>query len=457
MLANIKKLNQYQISLIICFVFFVLMHLLTFAIYGDDAYYCNILGKTPLWQWLVWRYYNWSSRLFIDAITVIVAANFGVWQLLDILMWMILYINLHYLCFGKNRSSKSYLLLLLIMAYPFAHMGSSGWIATTVNYLWPISILLYPLNALVHVYREDLEVIHWYQYVLYIVAIFFGCSNELGAFISFSCFVTLWIVMMKKNKKISKWCFISAILISAANLIFIFTCPGNATRMIIEVENFMPEFEQLSLVRIIVLNYIAIFEHFVSKPSALFFLICGIILAGTIKNTKHLWKRFIAAIPIIMDIFFTLYYFILQHIVKIKSADYAAPATINLSQYEFTEQIVLFIVFTVVIVAFVAASYWALEDMAIFSITMFLLILGFCSRMAVGLSPTMFASGNRVYFFFYVAIIISIVLLIERLQLMEIIFYRNLIYLCCVGGIILNIYWVLRVAMFYSYAFNRPT
>ena len=63
----------------------VLHIIMTFI--GDDIGYANVLSNQSLADFISFRYHEWSSRLIIDCITVILAKeNYIVWKILDIIL-----------------------------------------------------------------------------------------------------------------------------------------------------------------------------------------------------------------------------------------------------------------------------------------------------------------------------------------------------------------------------------
>lgn len=119
--------------------------------FGDDLVYEGIWGREPLFQFLQGRYADWSSRIWIEAAMMpLTAANPWVWRILDVVMILLLLRSAAWL-FGMGKEIAAQLLLFcMIWTIPFFSLSSAGWITTTVNYLWPMTVglvAMYPLKC----------------------------------------------------------------------------------------------------------------------------------------------------------------------------------------------------------------------------------------------------------------------------------------------------------------------
>ena len=70
--------------------FFILMLALhkIMGFIGDDIWYSKVLSRYTLPDFLSYRYYEWSGRLVIDAITIILTKeSYLVWKILDTILY----------------------------------------------------------------------------------------------------------------------------------------------------------------------------------------------------------------------------------------------------------------------------------------------------------------------------------------------------------------------------------
>ena len=145
-------------SVVLCIIFFAIIHILINAISDDDVVFQNTLSRMSLFEYLKYDYENWASRLILDGIwIVLLELPMVVWKILDTLVMALLFYDLHEICFGKNKKSLSVALLMVLCCYPFAHMGSAGWLVTTTNYTWPLSVGLLAVVSLFWIVQKSIR------------------------------------------------------------------------------------------------------------------------------------------------------------------------------------------------------------------------------------------------------------------------------------------------------------
>ena len=116
------KLTQFIKNNLPIIGFFILMLALhkIMAFVGDDIHYAKILSNQSLSSFLTFRYYEWSSRLIIDCITVILAKeNYLIWKILDIILYTLgVYLLIKFI----NKDNNKYITIIgvsLFLMYPF--------------------------------------------------------------------------------------------------------------------------------------------------------------------------------------------------------------------------------------------------------------------------------------------------------------------------------------------------
>lgn len=399
---------------IICIIFFLFLHSFMNMKIEDDNTFQNTLHDMGLLPYMFKGYFTWSSRVLINGVDIIfMAAPMWVWQIMDVAMVLLLFYELQQICYDRFQNPTPFVLLGLLCSFQLTHMSNAGWIATTINYLWALAIGLYCINALFGINRG--KPYKWYQYMLFVAAFLFGCSSELMAAIIFSSFVAAHFVYLTKKIKFPKWYIIGGEVTSAIILIIHLISPGEHKRAIREMEKFIPEYEFLSVLDKIRLNYIATFAHFISKPNVLFFLFCLILIIGVVIKQKSIAKRLVSCIPMAICGIGTLYYFIMQQ-KGLKKDGYDDPLLYCTNSYERIEQISMIIIFTILIITIALTLYWIVEDKFLYGELMLVFAQGFATRMVVSFSPTMYASSTRIYIYLYFSFIFVIATLIELLK-----------------------------------------
>lgn len=408
--------NKYKVIIMwfAAIVFFSFLHVFMNMKIEDDNTFQNALHDGGIIKFVIDEYFTWSSRILINMVDeIFMALPMWVWQIADVIIILLLFYELQQICYDKFNNPTTFVLLGLLCSFRFTHMASAGWIATTINYLWPLAIGLHCINALFGI--NSGKKYKWYQYVVIIAAFLFGCSSELITVIIFSSFIVAHLVYLFKKIEFPKWYIIGGEVVGLISLIIHMTCPGSKARTIREIERFMPEFDSLSVLDKLKLNYIATFTHFISKPNVLFFLVCFLIMIGIFVKYNSVMKRLISCIPLVICIMGTIYYFLMQQ-KGIKEKGYDDPILHCTSRYENIEQMIMLIVFTILILSIVTNLYWIVMDRFLYMELLFVLALGFATRMALSFSPTMFASSTRIYTYLYFSLIFISAVLVELLK-----------------------------------------
>lgn len=408
--AREKIKERFPIAIII--VFFVLLHLMTTINYGDDIVFAQYLDNYGLVECLKSRYMTWSSRILCEAIIVILCRMPAIiWTTIDILMMVLLYEQLvKFIGIQKDYYLKLHLAALLC-SYPFVHMGSAGWVATSVNYLWPLAIGMLPIVDLVEVLNG--KKIKRGKYALDMLCLIFVCNQELMLGVVLCSFLIAGGILLKR-KQYSTYP-ILGIIIACSWLIFILTTPGNAMRANIEIKTNMPMFNDLSLGRKLSICMADTMMHFVSIPNVLFFIFTGLLSVICFQKCKSRLIKIASCIPIVSGGILTAYYtykkILVQHQLK-----YSHPSIICLDIRTLLSQgaLVLGLIFIMGIGSYIVSC--SISDKTKKIKVLLALGAGVATRLILLFSATMIASGTRTFWYMYIGIIIASVCLIEELR-----------------------------------------
>lgn len=472
-----EKKNIYGIMMIVNLIFFAAMHATFVGFTNDDSYFVILRSEyNSLIDLLVFRYQTDSSRVLSEAILfTLIKCPFIIWQIFDVGICVLIYHCLATLFVDDKYSMDNVWVFMAFASYPFMHVGSAGWICTTLNYLWPLATLLY---ALVVAKRRSkgLE-IGVVRYILAFVCIIFTANCEMPATVLVMVFALVLLYGIREKRSI--WYEISAVVIGIAGVVFALSAPGNDERTAMEAANWMPEFFDLSIFEKARLCSVFVFEHYVAIPDVIFFLFALVLVFAGVRKKNKWWENGIAILPLGIDVLFTGYYFVKDFILGHKTTyDYSYPAiymtdsATKFLQLSEVAGLVLFIlasIYTLCLVlaraekfndgvsentqeisaekatnkktsvttSQVRADFWKKNYDAIWSIWM--LATGFAVRMALMLSPTMFSSWHRTLIFMYFAFLYSALLVMKKCRLMEKKWMRIIIIGVLVIGIIVNL------------------
>lgn len=387
-----KEMTFYGISLLVLVCF----HLLIQNFYADDIFFEKI-ELINIFDWLVSRYYTWSSRIFIEFILVLMLKMpYIIWCIINSLMMILISYCISYL-FTKNTFKNKFLALLFVCLYPFYKMSGAGWYATTLNYLWPMSLGLFSFipikNALLKKNNNKL------MCVFYSLSIIFACNHEQMCTLILA-FYLLFILFLYKQQKLNKY-ILFQFLLAFLSIIYILTCPGNDARLSSEILSWYPEFENFSIIQKCIVGFLSTISRIILRLEVPFVL----LLIGNIYLLSHdkLLLKLNSYIPIFLIVIFRTFDFFLTRLniyeTKIISFDSSMILIIMLSS--------ILIISILISLYFI---FYKLKGNLKFFVPL-IFISGLLSRLILTFSPTVYASGDRTFIFFDFSIIIILILI----------------------------------------------
>jgi len=294
-------------------------------------------------------------------------------------------------------------------------MATAGWIATTVNFTWPLAFAMFALLTVKRLW----EGVHIpaYRWALYIVAVLYASDAEqaLMVLIVIIAVLVVYQVYKKAAKSLQyKTALYSTMIFLAARLIFTLTAPGNHVRL--HTDHYLvPGFANLSLWQKLTLSFELTAMHYIFFTLALFPFFALFLCIVVWKSHKNIIKRTIAAIPLGISL--------------VLSAGMAVNAVLfawdNLEHYEgwfidafivisipgWSGSTLLFMLFficllyTLYLSCLKATDRWLLIG---------IMLLGIMSQLILGLSQSLYGSALRTFIYAAFAIIICAVYLYEN-------------------------------------------
>lgn len=451
-----KKLWMEKRAEIFLLAFFGVFHIFMHTDYWDDAYFMKIWPQYggDLVSYTKMRYEVWSSRIFIEmALAGIAALPNVVWKAADVGMVLLLFWDLKWFLkniFGIGDTKTSRLLALFLCAYPFSTMACTGWMATTMNYLWVVSLGLYAGNRMLGVAVKG-EKPSALQTVLAVLAALYAASFESMAAMLFaaSLLAVCWQAGKKREKvPVILWLLLA---VSAGMLLYILRCPGNRLRPLKDADIWMPEFFELTLPDKIRMGTVTAFMHFVSIPSPIFFIVSALCLAGAVWKKEKGVYRVLAACPVMLDMGWSLY-FLGCYLRGSRVFTYQVPKPLLTGGADTREQIALLVCLAVWMGTFLTSVYRICTQKRRFFISLAVLAAGCIPELVVGLTPTVVTSMLRTVIYLYMAFILIGVCLWSELRPL---FDGKkaagaALYVCLGAGIMLNVLQLVRHLLVYG-------
>ena len=298
---------NYNIKKYFPFVLFVGAMLILHAIMGfngDDIKYAKVLANQSLVDYIHYRYYNWSSRVIIDGLLVILTRyNMIIWKILDIIIYTF---GVYYIIklVNKNYSKKmAYFGILLFLMYPFYEMASAGWISTTLNYSWCFAFGMISFIPLI--YEAHGEKVNKYIYIISFLALLYAANQEQSGALVFG-FNLLYLLNSVINKKSINKFNLMATAVALISLIFILTAPGNSIRFAHEAAFWYPEFVNFTIIEKSYLGLVTTFGTLIEQKIIfpLFYIILS-VYAIIKSNNKYL--KYFCYFNIFLILFITIF------------------------------------------------------------------------------------------------------------------------------------------------------
>jgi len=399
----LKDYHTYILLFIVVFLYFFLEGKPSY----DDIWFSEVGSTMSLNEFIVFRYFNWTTRLIIEAVMILLLKLQDiVWAILSALMVVLIYYSMQYLLWRNTRYKAiiSYIgLILMILFVWLSPLSETGWYATTLNYLWPMAMFFYSMTLFKDIVNNDKVLMK--KKVCGLLAIIFASNQEQVAALMFGYFVLSMAVYMWKYKKVSGELLGLGVAICLM-LVFHVTGPGNVHRSISEINSWYPSYNSFSFGDKVFLGILSTISGIMCRNGAIIFL-CTLLMALTVcwGSKCGVINKIIVFIPSLIIIFklvsnkfpssgiYTRVYGAIQLFGDtVQKADlYSVNALIT-------------IIMGVLYFGVYAYSMWLLFGKRVF-FSYIVLSSILCSRIMMGFSPTVFASGDRTFLFVYIGMV----------------------------------------------------
>lgn len=427
-------------------IFFILVALTHFTVrlYNDDEYFAKALDDTTIIEFLCFRYEQWTSRIIIEFFLILLTRVPLIWGVLNTLIFLISgYSLIQLLSLDKKKDSCCCALVLgSFFLIPAVAYNGAGWIATTLNYLWPCGLALFAIVPAKKILCKE-KVNRW-EFVLSIPALVIASNMELVCAFLFAIVLLCMLIYFFQHKRVNFY-FVLQILLLSFMLLFIFSCPGNFARSVSEVQTWFPEYDTLSLFRKFEIGLRSTLFQFIFEPNLLFLCFTLLLLTAMLAKHKNVALCAVASIPLLSSIFsFGLKLFsymginYFSNLMALKGG-LTQIETESVSVNPGTWLSSLFCLFIYAVILLMIVN---LFDKRYAFILIYILLTGFATRMAMSLSPTILTSGIRTFWLMMLAIVFCMGALVKLLVYMQY-KYRNVIFIIigCIEACAVLLFW----------------
>ena len=410
---KLKRIVLYWLPYGILFFMMLAVHL-NIDKSADDMWFEKILDSQNMFAFLKERYLIWSSRVIIEAILInMTHISIMFWRVLDTFFMVgIAWVIAQLIDEKNNRISWTSCIFCLI--YPFNHMSGAGYMACTINYIWPLFFVLLSFYLLKRIITG--KRIYIWDYPLSIISLVVGANSEQGAAILFGGYILVISYWLIKKKKVPVIVIVQFIVV-VAELVFIISCPGNSVRKSSEITTFFPEYNNLGILRLIEMGITSALYHFVFLKNFVgaFFTMALWLKARDFAETTS--KKLVCATPFVISISFSIFsdifYGLFPQVSYFKESLTRYGTYLTDSKNSILPCLLYAInILTILYGVFLLKKENEKEAFLILGI----LILGFGSRFMMCFSASIWVSGNRTYLYMYFALIIATIYMLNTFK-----------------------------------------
>ena len=387
----------------------------------DDLVFAKSLENIGLFDFLKDRYATWSSRVIIEAVMVsIITTSPLLWRILNIFIVLLLVWNTADLFAPKGEKIRAQCFFFLMMwVIPTESLCSAGWMTTTMNYLWVLSLGLMGMRPLKHFVQEE-KCLKW-EYLFCPLCILYAANMEQMGAILFGVYLVIgfYLFAAKKKPPLFYWVLLAEIVLSLG---FILAAPGNAKRTIMETANYFPEYANLNVPEKMLMGFLESAHYYIAggygRVCYVFPLLTGVLLFLFVQRGVGERKKYLQ-LPIFLCP--VLFYWGMTRLIGFLFENNYLTRGLNViglllynrdlpgnGQYAWGAVLVQALVYMILLVCVVVSVYILHGKTGETMLELMILAAGFCSRVMMGFSPTIYISGDRTALFCSAAILIVV-------------------------------------------------
>ncbi|MBE6624742.1 MAG: hypothetical protein E7622_03755 [Ruminococcaceae bacterium] len=417
LLGNI--LHSPSLPLYIFIILVLWAHLFMSDLFSDDIWFYNVLeGKDDMmgaWrEFLEFRYENWSSRTAIEGALILLVRVMPLWKIIDSVAIIYIVFEISRLVNPEKSLVKNIIIVLLVPAYPVWVLYEVGFVATSINYIIPFACLFPTLSIIYR--RAQGRGVPIFEYFLAIPFLAFACFSEIVCAILLVVSlgaITLYLIEKKKIPYFEIFALIFCILL----LVYHLSCPGNDFRYTQETNNWLPEHSSLNIIEKALLGFNAMTSTmFFYDKNLLVCLFCITISVATILKSNKWYLRAISLVGTVFSLTFGLLYPILGKIPFISRIGDAMMVALH-SPSPTLGSIAMVLLAIVLLATLLVCMLFIIDKRRDYFMIFFALAAGAISKIALGLSPTVWTGAGRASTYLYLAISIATGMVIYQVYL----------------------------------------
>ncbi|MBR4051281.1 MAG: hypothetical protein IKK09_12355 [Clostridia bacterium] len=391
----------------IAFFFAVLaVHFFLPLNWADDAVFYEKAASTSLDDFLLT-----SARPLTDAATWLFAKVNLAWRISNPLVLTVFLAAVEEIL--PIRKSKVTKAVLLFAVFPSMVLVDAGFIATTVNYLWPITfglLCLFPIRNKLLKVKTPL----WYKLAI-IPLLAYACNMQQMCAVLLGVLLCTNVYIWTVRKEFDLYVLFQNVAVAAmAVYSYSLNVFSDNSRMLRETARYFPGFGSLNIFEKAELGFSSTFYCMTMELRLAFvgFIIFALFLAvcGLRLNIKPALKA-ASVFPFVFSLGFGALALVKPEWVKAVCGG-MVNGGVGKADYVFSP--VSDLLFLLVLICFAVSVVSLLKTKTSRMISALILAAGFGSRILMGFSPTVWASGYRTFAILFVSFILAALLIINE-------------------------------------------
>lgn len=393
------------------------VHLFINLGWGDDHWFRSAISPfsfSAFADMLKYRYMHWTSRIVIESVLFPIAHMPMLWRIADTLVMLLIAFSLSRIFNPENRTYGNWIIVFLLLVFPFASLLSAGWIATTLNYSWPLAFGLFALLPVVNHIRNK-HTPAW-LFVLTVPALIYAVNHEQMCAVMLAAFAGVIFYLIIQKKKIPAF-LIAQTILCCASLVFIFTCPGNSQRLDDEIVSWFPTFNQLSFLQKAELGFSSTMQQIIMKHAVIFTVFCVFLIIAVFTKTEKSALRAVSCIPLAATLIFGLCgeitSMLFPNLLSLREqiGETGTGFSLTVPRTWLPD-----IIFVLVLACIFISLLTVFKKSATALLSCYLIAVGFASRIIMGFSPTVWVSRQRTFTLLYFSFIAVAILLFDSFK-----------------------------------------
>ena len=405
----------------VCLLFFILLFFLHRNMslnLSDDAIFSQELKKETLLQHISHLYFKTNGKIFTDTMAAIFTylPSF-IWKTVDIgVLFLIV------LCADRLFITSRHIILscFSILLLNFTYLTSAGYVASSVNYTWCTAALLVSLLPLKYASRFEKQPL--LLPACWLAGLYAGNQEQSGAIVITVYTLFIGASLIKKTK-IHRYVWIQYV-ITIGSMILLLTAPGHTNKATSFNIFFNPDYLALDFFEKIIRGFTSTAALILTGQTILWPLFCFLLMLNVWAKKRELSFRLVSLIPLVASLVCGNYQDYLPLNIQEKFS-YYTPWCFDMPDYRYIDaytytnwKFYVPLALTLFIPGLVLLEILWSFGADLKGIIFFLILgAGFCSRIIMGFSPTLYGSNTRTFVFLCLALGICSAILLDKLLL----------------------------------------